>query len=140
MEAAMMAYSAAYAGALAALVVADMIWLGSMVGRVYRPTLGDILLSGVNLPPAIVFYLLYPVGVLIFAVAPALKNGSATGAIMYGALFGFFAYTTYDLSNYATLRNWTLQLTIIDIAWGTLLGAMTAAAGFVLATKVEGMG
>jgi uncharacterized membrane protein len=140
MEAAMMVYSAAYAGALAALVVADMIWLGSMVSRVYRPVLGDILLSGVNLPPAIVFYLLYPVGVLIFAVAPALKNGSATGAMMYGALFGFFAYTTYDLSNYATLRNWTLQLTIIDIAWGTLLGAMTAAAGFLLASKVDGMG
>jgi uncharacterized membrane protein len=140
MEAAMMVYSAAYAGALATLVVADMIWLGSMVSRVYRPTLGDILLSGVNLPPAIVFYLLYPVGVLIFAVAPALKNGSATDAIVSGALFGFFAYTTYDLSNYATLRNWTLQLTIIDIAWGTLLGAMTAAAGFLLATKVDGMG
>jgi uncharacterized membrane protein len=140
MEAAMMVYSAAYAGALATLVVADMIWLGSMVSRVYRPTLGDILLSGVNLPPAIVFYLLYPVGVLIFAVAPALKNGSPTDAIVSGALFGFFAYTTYDLSNYATLRNWTLQLTIIDIAWGTLLGAMTAAAGFLLATKVDGMG
>jgi len=136
----MMVYSAAYAGALATLVVADMIWLGSMVSRVYRPTLGDILLSGVNLPPAIVFYLLYPVGVLIFAVAPALKNGSPTDAIVSGALFGFFAYTTYDLSNYATLRNWTLQLTIIDIAWGTLLGAMTAAAGFLLATKVDGMG
>jgi uncharacterized membrane protein len=85
MEAAMMVYSAAYTGALAALVVADMIWLGSMVSRVYRPALGDILLSGVNLPPAIVLYLLYPVGVLIFAVAPALKNGSATGAMMYGA-------------------------------------------------------
>jgi len=140
MEAAMMVYSAAYAGALATLVVADMIWLGSMVSRVYRPTLGDILLSGVNLPPAIVFYLLYPVGVLIFAVAPALKNGSPTDAIVSGALFGFFAYTTYDLSNYATLRNWTLQLTIIDIAWGTLLGAMTAAAGFLLATKVDGIG
>jgi uncharacterized membrane protein len=140
MEAAMMVYSAAYAGALATLVVADMIWLGNMVSRVYRPTLGDILLSGVNLPPAIVFYLLYPVGVLIFAVAPALKNGSPTDAIVSGALFGFFAYTTYDLSNYATLRNWTLQLTIIDIAWGTLLGAMTAAAGFLLATKVDGMG
>ena len=136
----MMVYSAAHAGALAALVVADMIWVGSMVSRVYRPALGDILLSGVNLPPAIVFYLLYPVGVLIFAVAPALKNGSATGAMMYGALFGFFAYTTYDLGNYATLRNWTLQLTIVDIAWGTLLGAMTAAAGFLLATKVDGMG
>ncbi len=136
----MMVYSAAYAGALATLVVADMIWLGSMVSRVYRPTLGDILLSGVNLPPAIVFYLLYPVGVLIFAVAPALKNGSPTDAIVSGALFGFFAYTTYDLSNYATLRNWTLQLTIIDIAWGTLLGAMTAAAGFLLATKVDGIG
>lgn len=128
----MMTYFASYAAALLLFVVADMIWLGSMVGRIYRPALGDILLPGVNLPPAIVFYLIYPVGLLLFAILPALKTGSITSAITYGAMFGFFTYATYDLSNYATLRNWTLQLTIVDIAWGTTLGAISAAAGYVL--------
>jgi len=128
----MMTYFVSYAAALLLFVVADMIWLGSMVSRIYRPALGDILLPGVNLPPAIVFYLIYPVGLLLFAILPALKTGSITSAITYGALFGFFTYATYDLSNYATLRNWTLQLTIVDIAWGTILGAISAAAGYVL--------
>ena len=61
-------------------------------------------------------------------------------AIAYGAMFGFFAYSTYDLSNYATLRNWTLQLTLIDIAWGTVLGALAAAAGISATTKFAAMG
>jgi uncharacterized membrane protein len=136
----MITYLSGYAATLVVFVVADMTWLGSMVNRIYRPALGDILLDGVNLPPAIVFYFVYPVGVMIFAVLPALRGESIGAAVAYGALFGFFAYTTYDLSNYATLRNWTLQLTVIDIAWGTVLGALAAAAGIIVATRVAGSG
>jgi uncharacterized membrane protein len=135
-----MVYIASYAAALAMFVIADAIWLGVMVKRFYRPTLGDILLTGVNLPPAIVFYLLYAAGLVIFAIHPGMKSGSIATAVIYGALFGFFTYATYDLSNYATLRNWTLQLTIIDIAWGTALGALAAAAGILVALKVFGVG
>ena len=135
----MMTCFAGYAATLVVFVIADMIWLGTTMSRVYRPTLGDILIAGGNLPPAVAFYLLYPVGLLIFAVLPALKNGSISTAIVYGALFGFFTYLTYDLSNYATLRNWTLQLTIIDIAWGTVLGAIAASGGCLLAAKVSGV-
>ncbi len=136
----MIAYLAGYVATMIVFIVADMAWLGTMVDRFYRPALGDILLTGVNLPPAIVFYLIYPVGIMFFAVLPALKSGSSGAAIAYGAMLGFFAYTTYDLSNYATLRNWTLHLTVIDIAWGTVLGALAAAAGIIATTKVAAMG
>ena len=125
-----------YGVALAVFVAADMVWLGAMASRLYRPTLGDIAISGVNLPPAILFYAIYPIGLLIFAVQPALKSGSMSTAAIYGALFGFFTYATYDLTNQATLRNWTLQLTLVDVAWGTILGAISAAISFWLVTKL----
>lgn len=125
-----------YGLALAVFVAADMVWLGTMAPRFYRPTLGDIAISGVNLPPAILFYAMYPIGLLIFAIQPALKSGSMSTASIYGALFGFFTYATYDLTNQATLRNWTVQLTLIDVAWGTILGAISASISFWLMTKL----
>ena len=131
----MMIYFAAYFTTLAIFVLCDMAWLGTMASRLYRPTLGDIMLADVNLPAAIVFYLIYPVGLVIFAIVPALKSGSLAQAMLYGALFGFFTYATYDLTNQATLRNWTTQLTLIDAGWGTLLGAIAAAAGFWVTMK-----
>lgn len=132
----MMIYFTGYIAALLTFAVVDMAWLATMTPRFYRPTLGDILISGVNLPPAIVFYLLYPIGLLVFAMNPALKSGSIKTAIVYGALFGFFTYATYDLSNYATLRNWTLQLTLADVAWGTILAAIASTAAFWLVSKL----
>lgn len=138
-EAHMLTLIAAYVAALAAFAAADMVWLGTMVERIYRPALGDILIVGVNLPPAIIFYLLYPVGLVMFAVLPATRGAVAT-ATLYGALFGFFTYATYDLSNYATLRNWTLQLTLIDMAWGTVLGGIAATVGRLVAAQVDGLG
>jgi uncharacterized membrane protein len=134
-----MLYAAAYAGTFVVFAIADILWLGSMVNRLYRPTLSDILLAGVNLRAVIVFYILFPIGLMIFAVIPALKSGSVTDAVTYGALFGFFAYATYDLTNLSTLRNWTAKLAIVDMIWGTVLCAMAAVAGFVLATKVVGI-
>jgi len=131
----MMTYAVSYAATLAIFLVADMIWLGAMVNRIYRPALGDVLLASVNFPPALVFYLIYPIGLVIFAVLPGLKSGSVATAAVYGALFGFFTYATYDLSNYATLRNWTLSVTVIDIAWGTVLGAMASAVGCFVVVK-----
>jgi uncharacterized membrane protein len=136
----MMTYAISYLSALVVFVVADMVWLGTMVSRIYRPALGDVLLPSVNLPPALIFYLIYPIGLVVFAVAPGLKSSSVALAAIYGALFGFFTYATYDLSNYATLRHWTLQVTVIDVAWGTVLGALAAAAGCLVAAKVVGAG
>jgi uncharacterized membrane protein len=120
-----------YLVSLVTFVVIDMVWLGVTSSRFYRPTLGDIAISGVNLPPAVLFYVIYPMGLFIFAIQPALRNGSAMNAFILGALFGFFTYATYDLTNYATLRNWTSSLTLVDIAWGTILGALSSLVGFV---------
>ena len=135
-----MTYVAGYVAALLTFLSADMAWLGTMAPRFYRPTLGDIAISGVNLPPAIVFYALYPVGLLIFATIPALKSGSIASAVVSGALFGFFTYATYDLTNQATLRNWTLQLTLIDVSWGTILAAITSTVTFLVVSKFVGGG
>ena len=133
-----MSYAISYLAALVAFVAVDLAWLSAMTPRIYRPTLGNLLLSGVNLPPAVAFYVLYPVGILIFAIGPAMKSGSVISAIIYGALFGFFTYATYDLTNYATLRNWSLQLAVVDIAWGSVLTGAAAGLGFVVAAKVAG--
>lgn len=131
-----MIYPCAYLSTLVIFLLFDMAWLGTMAGRLYRPTLGDILLAEVNLLPAIAFYLIYPAGLVVFAVIPALKSGGVAQAALSGALFGFFSYLTYDLTNQATLRNWTSQLTLIDIAWGTLLGAIAAAAACWITAKL----
>jgi uncharacterized membrane protein len=133
-----MTYALSYVATLVAFVAADMVWLGAMMNRLYRPALGDILSSTVNFPPAILFYLIYPVGLVIFAVLPGLRSESIMTAAVYGALFGFFTYATYDLTNFATLRNWSPQVTIVDIAWGTALGAMAASAGFLVASRFVG--
>ena len=133
-----MPYIAGYFAILAVFGVLDAVWLSIMSKLVYRPTLGDILLTDLRYGPAIAFYLLFPVGVLIFGSLPATKSGSLTTALAYGALFGAFAYATYDLTNYATLRNWTLQITILDIVYGAVLCAITAAVGFITVRAATG--
>jgi uncharacterized membrane protein len=131
-----MIYVAAYFTTLIVFLFADMIWLGTMSRRLYRPTLGDILLTDVSMAPAIAFYLLYPVGLVIFAILPALKSGDLSTAIFFGVLFGLFTYGTYDLTNQATVRNWTTNLTLIDMAWGGFMGGLTAATTCWIMTKL----
>ena len=110
----------------------DLVWLSWIGGPVYREALGDILLPTVRMQPAFLFYLIYPLGLMMFAVHPGLHGGNFTGALVAGALFGFFTYATYDLTNFATLRNWTMAVTLMDIGWGSVLGAVTSAAAVVV--------
>jgi uncharacterized membrane protein len=132
----MVALVISYFVTLVTFAAIDMAWLGTMASRFYKPMLGDIAIAGVNLPPAVIFYAIYPVGLTIFAIEPALRAGSSVNALTYGALFGFFTYATYDLSNQATLRNWTLSLTAVDMAWGTFLAALTSAVTFWTISKL----
>ena len=132
----MAAIISAYLCALLAFTAVDMVWLSIMAGRFYRPTLGDILLADVNLKVAVVFYLLYPIGLLIFAIAPALKTGDLKDALIMGALFGFFAYATYDLTNQATVRNWSFALTLVDVAWGAFASGLTAVVATAVSTRI----
>jgi uncharacterized membrane protein len=131
-------YIVAYIASLIVFGALDAIWLTTMTSRIYRPVLGDILLSDLRIAPALAFYLLYPVGLVVFAAMPALRAGSAGTALAHGALFGLIAYATYDLTNYATLRSWTLQITLIDLAYGTVVAALTALAAYQAARWVAG--
>jgi uncharacterized membrane protein len=131
----MMTNLISYAAALVVFVAVDMVWLGTMSGRFYKPILGDILAPQFNMAAAAAFYLLYPIGLVIFAINPALKAGGVSTALVYGALFGFFTYSTYDLTNQVTLRNWSSLLTVVDMAWGSFLGAVTAASTFWIVSR-----
>jgi uncharacterized membrane protein len=110
----------------------DMIWLGFVAKGFYRKNLGQLLRPDVNWTAALVFYMLYIGGILIFATMPALEKNSLYQAVVLGGLFGFFAYATYDLTNLATLKGWPLNVVIVDIIWGIVLTASVAAASFLI--------
>jgi len=111
-----------YLVTLAIFFLIDMVWLGLVARNFYRRQLGEMLSPKVNWPAAILFYLLFIAGLLFFIIAPALKVGGAMQALWQGAFFGLIAYATYDLTNLATLKNWPLLVTIVDLAWGAVLG------------------
>jgi uncharacterized membrane protein len=122
-------YVAAWFGAAVVFAGLDAVWLTATNATVYRPVLQSILTPQVRLAPAVVFYLVYLTGTVIFAVRPALQSGDWRRAPVLGALFGFFAYATYDLTNQATLSVWATRITLMDLAWGTFLTATGATAG-----------
>jgi uncharacterized membrane protein len=128
-------YAIAYVVSLVLFATLDIAWLMTMGGRLYKQTLGDILLPDVKIAPAVVFYLIYPAGLVFFGIAPALKENLTSMAFVNGALFGFFAYATYELTNFATLRNWTLQITVIDIIYGAIVSGAVAVAATALVAQ-----
>jgi uncharacterized membrane protein len=119
----------AWAATFIVLLVIDMLWLGVVAKNMYQQAMGDLMSPEPRLAFAAVFYLLYPVGLLVFAILPGADAQSVTRAAVLGGLFGLFCYGTYDLTNLAVIRNWPLALSFIDIAWGTLVSGVAAAAG-----------
>lgn len=115
-----------------AFFVIDLVWLGLVASKFYKTQIGFIL-GPTNWTAAIIFYLLYILGIIIFAVHPALQAGSFTKAVLLGALFGFFAYATYDFTNLATVKDWPLLVTVVDLLWGTVLTSSVAAISYYLA-------
>lgn len=120
-----------YALTVPVFFLIDMLWLGLVANKFYQSQLGH-LLGPVNWTAAIVFYLMYIVGILIFAIVPALDAQSLSKALLFGALFGFFTYATYDFTNLATLKDWPLMVVIVDVLWGTVLSGSVATVGFLL--------
>ena len=114
----------------------DMAWLGFIAKNLYQKYLGNFLTNDVNWTAAIIFYLLFVVGVSIFVIYPAVNKDSVWTAIVLGALFGFFTYATYDLTNLATLKGWPLTIVFIDIAWGSVLTSLVSLSGFYIAKFV----
>lgn len=120
-----MVFAIPYTAALLVLVTLDALWLGVLMRGYIARELGHVLGEGVVWPAVILFYILYAAAAVFFCAVPA---RSIAHAAMLGALLGFTAYMTYDLVNLATLRDWPIQLTVIDIAWGTFITALAAAA------------
>lgn len=125
-----MTYVVAYIATAVVFLGIDALWLSKIALGMYQKELGSLLLEKPNLAVAGAFYLLYVGGIVILAVMPALAEGNWVKALLFGAVLGLVAYGTYDITNLSTLKGWSVQLALIDIAWGTALTAVSATAGY----------
>lgn len=130
-------YIAAYLATLIAFAILDFVWISSMANSLYRPVMKEMLLTDFRIAPALLFYLLYAFGIVFFAVLPALRAEAATYAILFGAVLGLVAYGTYDLTNFATLKNWNTKITAIDMIWGAFATSLAATAGYLATGFIE---
>lgn len=121
-----------YSIAVIVFLVVDLVWLGFIAKNIYQKYLGFLMKPSPNWLAAIIFYLLFVVGLVIFVILPALEKGSWQNALIFGALFGFFTYMTYELTNYAVIKDWPFSIVIIDIIWGIVLSAIVSIITFLI--------
>jgi len=121
-----------YLVTLISFLVIDGIWLTVVAKNFYAKHLGFLMAKNPNLIAALIFYLIYILALVVLVLSPALQKNSLQTAIIYGALFGLCCYATYDLTNLATIANWPLIVTIVDLIWGTVLSASVAAISFLI--------
>ena len=134
----MLKYLAAAVAAGVVFMLMDLGWISQMLPRLYRPDIGPLLADKPSALPAAAFYLIYIAGVTVFAVAPGLAAGSWARTAGLAALMGLVAYATYDLTNQATLRLWSLRVSLWDMAWGVFATTVAASAGFLAARLASG--
>ena len=132
----MLKYIVAYLGAGLTFAAIDAVWLTTMANRLYRPVIGSIMADRPDMKAAVAFYLISIAGTVFLAIDPALRGGGWGRAALNGAVLGFVAYATYDLTNQATLNVWSTRLTLIDLAWGTVM--TSALGGYFAARWAEG--
>lgn len=113
----------------------DMVWLGVVAKDFYKQQIGYLMKSDINWTAAIIFYLIFIAGLVLFVIQPALEKGNWMHALMFGALFGFITYATYDLTNLATVKDWPLMVTIVDLIWGSVLAASVSTIAYIVATR-----
>ena len=133
-------YVMAYGATLVTMVAIDLLWLGVIAKPMYQQGIGHLMAEKPNLTAAVIFYLLYPVGIVLFAIAPDAANASWLKTFATAALFGFFAYATYDLTNLATLKGWPISLAAVDMAWGSLVTGVSALAGKLAYDRFSAVG
>jgi uncharacterized membrane protein len=109
----------------------DMVWLSVVAKTFYRKHLGYLMAPKVVWPAAVLFYLLFIAGLVVFAVRPGLAAGAPGKALLLGAFLGLISYATYDLTNQATVKDWPVIVTVVDLVWGTTLGGLVAWLGAV---------
>ena len=128
-------FAVAYATTLVVFLAMDFVWLTLMTPRLYQPDIGPLMAAQPNMIAVVAFYALFMIGLVVFAILPALERGGWRRAASLAALFGFLAYATYDLTNLATLRGFTVRLTVADMAWGAVASAVAASVGFAAAQR-----
>lgn len=131
-----MTWIAAYIAAAISFLALDALWLGVVARGLYQREFGAMLLEKPNMAAAVAFYALYLVGIVVFAVKPALEAGGWSRALLQGALFGLIAYATYDLTNLATLKGFPIRVVAPDLMWGAFVTAAAALAGYVAASRL----
>jgi hypothetical protein len=132
-----MRYVIAYIATATVFLAADAVWLGWVARAFYRDNLQDMLLEKPLLDVAALFYGLYVVGIVIFGVMAGMRDDTWRSAALYGALFGLFAYATYDLTNLATLKNWPMAVSAVDTVWGAFVTALAATGGYFAASYFD---
>lgn len=125
-----------YLIALPIFLALDALWLGVITRNFYKEQIGFLMKSNVNWTAALIFYILFIVGLVLFVISPALANGSWVQALLMGALFGLVTYATYDLTNLATLKDWPLLVTVVDLIWGAFISAAVSVATYIIVTKL----
>lgn len=125
-------YLKLYFATLSVFFAIDMLWLGLIARSFYRKHIGFIMAPSPNWTAAIIFYLIFVAGLIFFAVTPGLQENSIGKTVFLGALYGFITYATYDLTNLATLKNWPVFLSLVDILWGTILAVLVSGASFYI--------
>ena len=128
-------YLKLYFATLIAFLAIDMVWLGLVARTVYQKYLGFLLTPTTNWIAAVLFYLLFILGILVFVVVPGLQNNLLKATLLRAALFGLVTYATYDLTNLATVKNWPVLITVLDMAWGTILSVMVSFIGFMVGKR-----
>jgi uncharacterized membrane protein len=126
-------YLKLYFATFAAFFVIDLLWLGLVARTLYRKYLGYLMAPTTNWIAALIFYLLFIAGILVFVVVPGLAENSLTITLLRAALFGLITYATYDLTNLATVKDWPLLITVVDLAWGTTLSVLVSLISFMVA-------
>ena len=121
---------------LIAFLAIDMVWLGLVARTVYQKYLGFLLAPSTNWIAAVLFYLLFILGILVFVVVPGLRANSLKATLLRAALFGLITYATYDLTNLATVINWPVLITVIDMAWGTVLSVLVSYISFMVGKRL----
>ena len=130
-----MSYLKLYFVSIGVFFIIDMVWLGLIAKNLYTTYLGHLMAPKVNWPAAFIFYALFIAGLVFFVIEPALEKQSLSYAVWAGAFFGLICYATYDLTNLATLKDWPLTITLIDLAWGAVLNSVVAATTFLIANR-----
>lgn len=132
----MMNFFKLYAVALPIFMLVDGVWLTLIAKNFYAKQIGFLMKTNINWLAAILFYLLFIVGLVVFVVSPSLEKKSLINAILLGTLFGLITYATYDLTNLATVKNWPVLVTVVDLCWGAFLASTVSAISYLIASKL----